>query len=429
MSKLDVYLRSIERFGAAGAVLTSGQAVTLRFPTGDRHATQVTPHDQLVVMVREIAPPAALDAIDKQRPARFDIESQGTRYSISVTPRPGTWQVEIAPAPAPASAPPPTAAPARPAQGRATSAPVDAGGEMEIERGQYDMPTEAAAAPPTTSGSAFLDQLTQHARSVRATDIYLSPGSPPLVRVGADVGAIPDRSPVDAEQLSREVGIVAPATARTAWLDGASSTFAYGDGAGRVRVTLSRDRRGISAALRLLHGEPPVLDRLSLGPEVTRWLGERGLIVVAGASNVGKTTLLAALVRAIGERRRHVVSIEHPIEILQTAPTVSQREVGDHVASFAAGVAAAMREGADAIVLGEVTSAKSARALVDAVAAGHLVLAALAGNDGQSALAQALGWLPGDRSVAEKLCLGALLGTITPAVARSGGRTYEVSPP
>ena len=43
MARIDVYLRSIERFGAAGAVLTSGQAVTLRFPTGDRHATQVTP--------------------------------------------------------------------------------------------------------------------------------------------------------------------------------------------------------------------------------------------------------------------------------------------------------------------------------------------------------------------------------------------------
>ena len=55
MARIDVYLRSIERFGAAGAILTSGQAVTLRFPTGDRHATQVTHHDALVALVREIA--------------------------------------------------------------------------------------------------------------------------------------------------------------------------------------------------------------------------------------------------------------------------------------------------------------------------------------------------------------------------------------
>ncbi|MGE0401191.1 MAG: ATPase, T2SS/T4P/T4SS family [Kofleriaceae bacterium] len=422
MSKLDVYLRSIERFGAAGAVLTSGQAVTLRFPTGDRHATQVTPHDQLVIMVREIAPPAALDAIDKQRPARFDIESQGTRYSISVQPRPGAWQVEIAPghaaAPAPAPAP---AAPSRP-PGRAPSAPVDAGGEMTIERGQYDMPADAAA-PPATSGSGFLDQLTQHARGVRATDIYLATGAPPLVRAGADI-APTDRGPIDADQLSREVGIVAPPSARAAWVDGAPATFAYGDGAGRVRVTLTRDRRGPAAALRLLHGEPPALERLSLGAEVTRWLGERGLIVIAGASNVGKTTLLAALVRALGERKRHVVSIEDPIEIVQSGATISQREVGEHVPSFAAGVASAMREGADAIVLGAVATAEAAQALVDAVAGGHLVLTTVTG-EGKLALSRLLSSIPGG----EKLCLGALLGTITPAVARSGGRTYEVSPP
>jgi Tfp pilus assembly pilus retraction ATPase PilT len=423
MSKLDVYLRSIERFGASGAVLTSGQAVTLRFPTGDRHATQVTPHDQLVIMVREIAPPAALDAIDKQRPAKFDIESQGTRYAISVQPRPGSWQVEIALGQVAASAAPPPAAPARPAT-RAASAPIDAGGEMEIERGQYVMPGDAAVAPPTTSGSPFLDQLTQHARSVRATDIYLFAGSPPHVRMGSEVSPAGDRGAVEAEQLSREVGIVAPPAARAAWLDGASATFAYGDGAGRVRVTLTRDRRGPSAAFRLLHGEAPALERLNLGGEVTRWLGERGLIVIAGASNVGKTTLLAAMVRALGERKKHVVSIEDPIEIVQAGASISQREVGEHVPSFAAGVSAAMREGADVIVIGAVTTTESAHALVDAVAGGHLVLTTVTG-DGKLALSRVLSSIP----TAEKLCLGALLGTITPAVARSGGRTYEVSPP
>jgi hypothetical protein len=426
MSKLDVYLRSIERFGASGAVLTSGQAVTMRFPTGDRHATQVTPHDQVVIMVREIAPPVALDAIDKQRPAKFDIESQGTRYSISVQPRPGAWQIEIglAHAPAPVAAPAPAVAPPRPA-GRAPTPPIDAG-DMAIERGQYDMPADTGAVPPTTSGSGFLDSLTQQARAARATDIYLVAGSPPLVRSSGEVTPMQDRGAVDAEQLSREVGIVAPPIARQAWLDGAPATFAYGDGAGRVRVTVSRDRRGPSAALRLLHGEPPALERLSLGPEVTRWLGETGLVVIGGASNVGKTTLLAALVRALGERKKHVVSLEDPIEILQAGPSISQREVGEHVPSFAAGVAAAMREGADVIVIGSLTSAESAQALVDAVAGGHLVLTTVTG-DGKLALSRALARIGG--GAAEKLCLGALLGTITPAVARSGGRTYEVSPP
>ena len=423
MSKLDSYLRSIERFGASGAVLTSGQAVTLRFPTGDRNATQVTPHDQLVIMVREIAPPAALDSIDKQRPTKFEIESQGTRYAITVSPRPNVWQVEIAPAAVTA----PVVAPPRPA-GRAPSAPADAG-DMMIERGQYDLSSEAAA-PATTSGSTYLDQLTTHARSVRASDVYLSAGAVPMMRTGTDVVPAGDRGPIDGDQLSREVGVVAPPEARTAWLDGAPSTFAYGDGAGRVRVTLSRDRRGTAAALRLLHGEPPALDRLNLGSDVPTWLGERGLIVIAGASGAGKTTLLAALVRALGERKKHVVTIEDPIEIIQANPAISQRAIGEHVASVALGVASAMREGADAIVVGHVASPEAAAAVVEAVAGGHLVLTTLVARDASIALTRFLDHLPpGERAVAEKLCLASLLGTITPAVARTGGRTYEVSPP
>jgi hypothetical protein len=148
VSKLDVYLRSIEKFGAAGAVLTSNQAVTLRFPTGDRHATQVTPHDLLVGLVREVAPPQALDEIDRQRPARFDYESQGFRYRISVAPRAGAWQVTIeggVAAPTPAAGPVAARVPAQ----VATPAPA---GELLIERGQYDVPADTAR--PTASGSA-----------------------------------------------------------------------------------------------------------------------------------------------------------------------------------------------------------------------------------------------------------------------------------
>src|SRR5262245_40701295 len=115
MAKIDVYLKSIERFGAAGAILASGQAVTLRVPQGDRTATQVTPHDQLVGIVREVAPPSALDQIDKNRAAKFDVDVSGTRYTLSVAPKPGQWLVMIEAAP--------VAQVARP-EPRAASAPI-----------------------------------------------------------------------------------------------------------------------------------------------------------------------------------------------------------------------------------------------------------------------------------------------------------------
>lgn len=417
MSKLDVYLRSIEKFGAAGAVLTSGQAVTLRFPDGDRNATQVTPHDLLIGMVREVAPPAALQQVDGNRPARFDVDSEGRRYTLTVQPRPGMWQVTIEPAAA-AAAPPQRPTPVPRA---ATPPPVGGADDMLIERGQYDSgPVATAAAVTTPSGSGFLDGLTQQARGSRATDLYLSVGAPAVMRAGGQLAAVGDR-PLDAEQLSRELGVVASAEARGAWAEHGTATFAYGDGAGRVRVTLGRDARGPRASLRLLHGEGPPLDRLGLGAAAA-WLDARGLIVVSGASGAGKTTTLAALVRALGERRRVVISIEDPIEITHAAPSISQRAVGEHVSSFVAGVAAAMREGADAIVVGAVVNADGAAAVVDAVAGGHLVLTTVA------SIAHLLDRLPHDqREYARSQCSGHLLGTITPVVGAGGQRSFEVA--
>lgn len=428
MAKIDVYLRSIERFSATGAVLTSGQAVTLRFPTGDRHATQVTMHDQLVAIVREVAPPAVLEQIDKGRPARFEIESGSVRYALSVQPRPGTWQVTIDPAQAaaapPAAAPALAAAPAataaRPA--RAPSTVADAGDELPIERGQYAGEPAAAA----RSGSGLLDALTAAARQARASDLYLAAGAPPVIRAGGELQPIAERGPLDAETISRELGIVAPAEARGAWTERGLARFTYGDGLGRVRATMSRDHRGPCASLRLLSAEPPALDRLGLPREVGSWLDRRGLVLIAGAAGSGRTTMLAALVRALGERRRRVVTFEDPIELVHVSPSVSQRALGEHVPELAAGVAGAVCEGTDAIAIGQVDDAGSAAAVIDAAAAGHLVLAVIASPAAREAgltLVQLLAAERRDRgrAVVER----DLLGAVAPVVD-AGTRSFEV---
>lgn len=419
MAKLDGYLRSMEKFGAAGAVLVSGQAVTLRFPTGDRQATQVTPHDQLVAMVREVASPSALDQIDKGRAARFDLESAGAYYTIDVAPRPGVWQVQITPASHAATTP---AAP--PISIRAPTPPPVATPEMTIERGQYDGAVETAA---TIGGSVFLDPLTRAARGARASDLFLAADSPPLQRVGGEVGPAGGIA-LDAETLSRELGVVAPADARTAWTATGNALFAYGDGAGRVRVALGRDHRGPCAALRLLPAEPPTLDQLGIPGPVESWLGGRGLVIVAGPSGAGKTVTLAALVRAVGEKRRRVIAIEDPIELVHVSPSISQRAVGSHVATVAAGVRGAMAEAADAIAIENAGGAETAAAVVEAVAGGHLVLVTVFAPTAALGLDRILDALsPDRRDHARKLLGDALLGAIRPVATRTGTRSFEVA--
>ncbi len=424
MSKLDNYLRSIERFGAAGAILVSGQAVTLKFPTGDRQATQVTPHDQLVALVREIAPPAAVDQVDRGHPAKFEHDSNGTRYALAVVPRSGAWQVTIdvvsagasaAPAPAPAT---PPARQSQPAMAVAA--------EMMIERGQYDGP--AVAVRVTASGSVMLDDLTRAARAARATDLYLGANATPMQRVAGELAAT-GGNVIEGELLARELGLVAPAEARGAWSELGSAVFSYSDGAGRLRVTLGRDHRGPSASLRLLPDEPPTLAQLTLGAQVESWLGQAGLITVAGASGAGKTLTLAALVRALGDRKRRVVTLEDPIELIHTSASVSQRAIGTHVPSIAAGVTAAMSEGVDAIVIGSVRSPDAASALLEALAGGHLVLTTIAAPGTQHALDRIEHLVSADRRDHARALLGeTLLGTIRPIVGRGGVRTFEVTP-
>jgi len=432
MARLDVYLRSIKQLGAQGAVLTSGQAVMLRFPTGDRHATQITSHEQVVSLVRESAPPAVLEQLDKSRAVKFDIEANGGRWSIQVAPRPGAWQVTIDPSgedsrhgskavEAPAPPAPPIPGP-RPPRASTLGSAQDASGMMAIERGQYG----SVAAVIAKSGSLLLDQLTAGARAAYASDVYLSAGSAAFQRVGSELAQAVDRTPIDGDTLSRELGLVAPSEVRTAWAQRGGAVFAYGDGAGRVRVTLSRDQRGPGATLRLLPAEAPTLAALGL-TGVAEWLHERGLIVVAGPSGTGKTTTLAALVRALGEQRRRVVAIEDPIEIVHVSAWISQRAVGEHVASVGDGVVAAMREGADAIVVGAVQTPSDAAAVIEAVAGGHLVLTTLVAPRAGVAVERMIDRLATEqRDLARALCADALLGTIGPVVTRSG-RSFEVA--
>jgi twitching motility protein PilT len=473
MGRIDVYLRSIERFGAAGALLSSGQSVTLKFPSGDRHATQVTPHDQLVALVREVAPPSALDQIDRARPAKFEIENNGIRYTITVAPRGNQWQVGIEPtqgnsnvqaAPMPAGtgthggqasadgrgsgsgaskrpsgshpqqpgSRSPSRAMATPHAGQptpSTSSVVEAlpqgdeDDDMSIERGQYD----GTLVPQTSSGSRLLDWLTSQARQVNASDVYLTAGAPAFMRVGGELAATNDRGPLEAEILSRELGIVAPAEVRQQWLEKGTGVFVYGDGVGRVRVTLTRDHRGPGASLRLLVGEAPTLEQLSL-EEVDHWLDDNGLILVSGPSGSGKTTTLAAVIRALGERRRRVVTVEDPIEIVHVSPWISQRAVKDHVPGVIAGVEAAMAEGADAIVVGRVDTADAARAVIDAAAGGHLVLTTVVSPAAQVAAERLIARLAQDqREEARVLVGGVLLGTVGLILGRNAERSFEVT--
>ncbi len=394
MARIDGYLRSIEKFGAAGAILASGEAVTLRFASGDRQATQVTPHDQLVAMVREVASIEAIAMLDGGRPTAFEFVSAGIAYAAQVSPKAGAWTVVLVPVGNPASGGAVTSAstgsPAPAASGggqpmatrAATPAPVaiDSADGMEIERSQYDDSPES-----TTSGSTLLDELFAAARGARASDLYLAADAVPMLRVAGELVPMRDRGILDADRLERELGILAPAEQRDGAVTGMPSAFVYGNREVRMRISLARDKRGATAAIRLMVLEPPPPERIGLPELAVRTVeATRGLFVITGGPGSGKTTSLASLVHAQNiNSSRFIVDLAQTIEMVHVSRRgiVSQRCVGEHVGSYAIGVATALRECADIIAIGDCSDADTARAIVTAVQSGALVLVVVAGND------------------------------------------------
>jgi len=410
MARIDAYLRSLERFGAQAAILMSDQSVTLRFATGDRHATQVTPHDQLVAMVREVAPPAALDLVDRGRPARFDVTGAGGTFAVAVMPRGNQWVVQIE-----ANAPQPVAA--APAAGAqvATPDPVavapsgPAVEEMTIERTAHEVAPGAAA--------SWLDDVIRAARLAGATDLHLSAGARPMARIAGDLGVLPERTAIDGEALERELESAMPGIADRA-ADAPPMVHVVA-GIARCRVRLFHDRRGLGAAIRLHGVDTP--DAALLGvPPAALALAERrrGLVLVASPAGGGRTTTLHALIEHVAARGARVVSIERAAEVVHAGNNhrVSQRQLGEHSLTVAGALAALADEDADVVAVGDLPDAAAVAAALDLARAGRLVLAGVAAPTTIDAIEWIVARAGGGAAVA-----GALVGATAQALCRRQG--------
>lgn len=152
-------------------------------------------------------------------------------------------------------------------------------------------------------------------------------------------------------------------------------------GLGRFRVNVLRQRGSIGIVLRVIPFEIPTLAELAL-PEVTAdlALSERGLVLVTGVTGSGKSTTLAAMVEQINRnRRKHVITLEDPIEFLHRnrESSITQREIGTDTKDFATGLRAALREDPDVVLVGEMRDPETIDVALKAAETGHLVLATL----------------------------------------------------
>lgn len=245
-----------------------------------------------------------------------------------------------------------------------------------------------------------IDDLLRQAHERGASDLHLSPGATPMVRVNGEVVPLsPERMARDALQLM--LLEIAEPDARARLDERGEIAFAYElAGRWRARCTLYQQSRGLAGALRLLPAETPSLAGLGL-PEGLGALADRpcGLVLVTGPAGSGRTSTLAALVDHVNRTScRHVVTLEEPVEFRHPCrrSLVEQREIGRHTPDLVRGLRAALQGDADVVVTGEPHGLEAMDAVLDA-AAGRLVLVTLSAAGAAQAVASVLEVFPEER--------------------------------
>jgi twitching motility protein PilT len=281
-----------------------------------------------------------------------------------------------------------------------------------------------------------LNKLLRTAVEQGASDVHLKVGQPPIVRNDGSLRQLEGWAALGAPELESVLQAVgAAAAARLAGFHetGELDTAYQQTGLPRFRVNAFRQRGDISFAFRAIPNEVPTFDHLRL-PQGVRNLAEehRGLILVTGATGVGKTTTLASMLGHINRtRRQHIVTIEDPIEILHSDESciVNQREVGLDTESFNQALRRVLRQDPDIILIGELRDAETAETALQAAESGHLVLSTMHTLDAAETISRMVEFFPAVKQAQVRSILaGVLRGVISQRLVPrlDGGRVAAV---
>jgi len=242
------------------------------------------------------------------------------------------------------------------------------------------------SSPVTSERQAPLDLsilLQEMARS-NASDLHLVAGTPPRLRVNGSLFPIAEMGNASAEETEAIFLAVTGGKKQLLaelWKQ-KGMDFAYEvPGLGRFRVNATIQQSTVNLTLRRIHATVPDFEELGI-PEVCRELAnkKKGLILVTGPVNSGKSTTMAAFIEHINQTSsRRILTIEDPVEYVYSPGKglITQRELGSDVLAFADGLRSALRQDPDVILVGELRDAETVSACLTAAETGHLVMSTL----------------------------------------------------
>jgi len=215
----------------------------------------------------------------------------------------------------------------------------------------------------------------------KASDLHLSAGMPPLIRVHGDVRKI-NVPPLDHSAVHDMVYDIMNDGQRKVYEETLECDFSFEiPNLARFRVNAFNQNRGAGAVFRTIPSKVLTMEQLGC-PPIFREIAQnpRGIVLVTGPTGSGKSTTLAAMIDFINENEfGHILTVEDPIEFVHTSKKclINQREVGPHTLSFSNALRSALREDPDVILVGEMRDLETIRLALSAAETGHLVFGTL----------------------------------------------------
>lgn len=271
--------------------------------------------------------------------------------------------------------------------------------------------------PPVLS----IDDLLAETVARNASDLHLSVGSPPVVRVRGELVRLdhPQLGPDETQALLYRI----LSTEQQKRLEvGRQLDLSYAvPGLARFRVNVYFQREALGAAFRLIPEELKTLEELGLAVSLADLaMKPRGLVLVTGPTGSGKSTTLAAMIDEVNRRRTdHILTIEDPIEFVHRHKScvVNQREIGTDAVSFGEALRAALRQDPDVILVGEMRDLETISIALTAAETGHLVLGTLHTQSAPGTIDRIIDVFPAEQQEQIRIQIaGTLEGVITQAL-------------
>ncbi len=275
-----------------------------------------------------------------------------------------------------------------------------------------------------------LDELVSRLVELGGSDLHLKVDAPPAVRVRGLLTYLEDYGVLRPEDTAEIVKAIIPDNLVGEFERDGEADFSHAvAGVGRFRVNAFKQRGTISVVMRFIPLGVPRFEELNL-PEVIARLAqeERGIVLVTGTTGSGKSTTLASMIDLVNHSmRKHIVTIEDPIEFLHRddQSIINQREVGTDTVSFSRALRRVLRQDPDIILIGEIRDSESAQIALSAAETGHLVLSTLHTVDATETVNRMIDLFPPhERAQVRTMLAGTLKGIIGQRLVRTkdGGR-------